>query len=446
MKAKFLSTFAALALAAVGVSSCSDDAYKPDVEDKGSLNTSSIIPEVANAEIIISDQQGAQHAMSRRTYPLDDFIITVDNSRGETVANWTFSSMPSLPDFPVGTYTINVASCEAVPADWDAPLFLGKQTFEIKKGEITDVETIVCRLANICVSVEYSDDLIAASAGDIAVTVTAVDQHRLTFTPSETRRGYFQAFDGLATLEVRFTGTVNGMAEDFRYPLKDVAAGQHRKVKFSLRTNPAVPPEEFGTITPGDGSGIGVSTTVTGNDLAGDTPWEETVIGGNDRPGQEEWPEEPGPDQPDQPEQPTDWAIDFKSEKLDLDGINYSNGWEGDAIVDITSTLGFSKLLVEIVSESLNDEMLTGVGLAATFDLATGLAKDGTDLSATLTDPSFNFPIRDDVTGEGITSVTFNITSFVPLLNIYAGELHQFRITVTDKSGHEKTMTLKFQA
>lgn len=447
MKAKFLSTFAALALAAVAFSSCSDDGYKPDTQDKGSLNTATIIPEVANAEIIISDQQGATHAMARRSYPLDDFIITVVNASGETVANWTYNAMPSLPDFPVGTYTINVASCEPVPAEWEKPYFLGSQTFEIKKGEITDVAPIVCRLANIAVSVKFDDDLIAASAGDISVTVTSVDSHSLTFNPAETRRGYFQVLDGLATLEVHFTGTVNGVAEDFRYPLRDIAAGQHRKVSFALRTNPAIPPEEFGEITPGDGSGIGVSTTVTGNDLAGDTPWEETVIPGDDRPGKEEWPDEPNPGPGPGPEDPEDWKIEFTSTTLDTEGVNNSAGWSGDAVVDITSTNGFSSLLVEIISNSLNDSMLTEVGLAATFDLATGMSvgDNPRDLSAVLRD-TFHFPVGEEVTGDGITSISFNITEFVPLLNIYTGEMHQFRITVTDKKGNKKDMTLKFQA
>ena len=90
--------------------------------------------------------------------------------------------------------------------------------------------------------------------------------------------------------------------------------------------------------------------------------------------------------------------------------------------------------------------MLTGVGLAASFDLATGLAGDGTtDLSETLSNPEgFNFPVGEKVTG--VNEVTFNITKFVPLLNIYPGELHQFKITVVDKNGNSKDMTLKFQS
>ena len=116
-------------------------------------------------------------------------------------------------------------------------------------------------------------------------------------------------------------------------------------------------------------------------------------------------------------------------------------------MVDITSTNGFSSLLVEIISNSLNDSMLTDVGLAATFDLATGMSAGDNprDLSAVLRD-TFHFPVGEEVTGDDVTSISFNITEFVPLLNMYTDEMHQFRITVTDKKGNKKDMTLKFQA
>ena len=437
MKTRYLSTFAALALVAC-VSSCSDDSFQAENVDEGKLNTSSIIPEVTNAEIIISDQQGAQHVASRRVTDLTDYIITVENSRGETVANWTYASMPQLPVFPVGTYTIKVASCEETPAAWEAPLFLGSQTFEIRKNEVTDVQTVVCKLANIAVSVTCTDELVAASEGDINITVTSKDAHSLTYSANETRKGYFQAM-GQTTLEVHFTGTVNGNAENFRYVLKDIAAGQHRKVNFSLRNNPNNPPDEVGNIT-NDGDGISVSTTVTGVDLTSDTPVEEEVLPDNDRPGQEE-----NPDEPDSPT-PGDWNIDFTSETLNLDGINNPVGWTGDAIVQITSTEGFAKLEVEIDSEGLTPDVLGGVGLSSKFDLATGMSLvpvDNMDLSAGLS--GLKFPIKEAVTGDGITTVDFVISDFVPLLNIYPGK-SDFIITVTDKKGNVGSMTLKFQS
>ncbi|MDE5682644.1 MAG: hypothetical protein K2I39_00345, partial [Muribaculaceae bacterium] len=51
------------------------------------------------------------------------------------------------------------------------------------------------------------------------------------------------------------------------------------------------------------------------------------------------------------------------------------------------------------------------------------------------------FPIGDAVLGK--TTIDFNITEFVPLLNIYPGK-SDFIITVTDSKGATSTLTLKF--
>ena len=79
--------------------------------------------------------------------------------------------------------------------------------------------------------------------------------------------------------------------------------------------------------------------------------------------------------------------------------------------------------------------MLRGVGLAATFDLA----YPG-DLETALKD-SFGFPVGNEVIGQ--TDVVFDITQFVPLLNIYQGT-HQFKITATDANNVQVVKLLTF--
>ena len=68
---------------------------------------------------------------------------------------------------------------------------------------------------------------------------------------------------------------------------------------------------------------------------------------------------------------------------------------------------------------------------------------DYMDLCAGLS--GLKFPIIVAVTGDGITTVDFVISDFVPLLNIYPGK-SDFIITVTDKKGNVGSMTLKFQS
>lgn len=446
MKANFriLYSFAAAAMTLTALTACQDDIVTERAKEEGKLRTSALLPEVQNGEMVIADDQRAHKApSSRAAIDLSDYIVTVENSLGENVATWTYRTMPDLPTFPVGSYTLTVRSCEVQPAAWEQPYFLGTEKFDIKNGEITEVQTVKCVLSNIRVSVNFDDELKALCGPDVEVTVTSLDTHALKFTPSETRSGYFQAVENLSTFMVRFSGTVKGNAEDFTYTLKDIAPGQHRKINFSLRANPATPPDEYGTID--NNGGISVSTTVTGVDLTSDTPVEETILGSDDRPGQEEKPTDP--DTPNPPA--SDSEITFASSTLKLDAVNNPTAFGEEAgvpaVVTIASKAGFKNLKVEIISNELNKEMLQGVGLDSEFDLATGRTPDGKDLSEALSDKdSFGFPVGSQVTGAGVTSVNFDITQFVPLLAMYDG-LHQFRITVVDTTGASKSMILKFQ-
>lgn len=428
MKLKYSAYFVALALTA-GLSSCNDDTFSPVTEDAGRLNTASIVTEVTNAEIIFSDSP-----TSRATYALGDFTISVKNDQGTEVASWKYSQMPSLPTFPVGHYTVEAKSSTVQAAAWEAPYFTGTQSFDIVKNEVTDVETIVCKLANICVSVHLSDKLLESADDDLVVTVySKTSASSLTFDKNETRKGYFEAA-GQQTFEVNFKGTVKGNLEDFTFILRDVAAGQHRKINFDLNTNPNSAPDEFGDIVHEDG-GINVSADVIGSDLTSDTPQEEEILDPSDRPGQEEpeGGEEPDPNVPDEP---IGNAFTVTSETIDLEGINIpAEGTE--YVVKIHSENPLSNLIVKIISESLSDDMLRGVGLCAEFDLA-----NPGDLEDALQN-SFGFPVSGDVYGQ--TDVTFNITEFVPLLNIYKDEIHKFQLTIKDQKGNQQVTTLTFK-
>lgn len=428
MKIKYLASFVALA-SAVCLTSCHDDTLRTETSNTGRLNTATILPQVTNAEMIYSDNG----ATSRASYNLDDYLITVKNEAGETVADWTYATMPSLPTFEVGKYTIDVRSCVEEPAAWEKPYFAGSQSFEIVKNDVTEVETIVCKLANICVTVELSDDLKNAADGDITVNVTSLDENTLSFVNGDSRKGYFQAL-GQETFEVHFKGKVNGFDEDFKTVIRDVEAGQWRKIKYGVRTNPNPVPDEFGNIDY-DGDGISVSTDVYGEDLTSDTPAEEPVLPDSDRPGNDEEPETP-PVTPDEPDDPvkedlfevSSSTIDLEKENKPVDGLEYK--------VTIKSVNPLANLKVDIISESLNADMLQGVGLDASFDLAYPGALEGPLKN------DFGFPVGNEVIGQ--REVLFDITAFVPLLNIYKNEIHKFQLTIKDQSGNVKVVTLTF--
>lgn len=454
MKTKIFSLLLGAA-ALSGLSACSDD-WTPDngASGKGKLSTESIGVEVDGAETVVNENSGAKQSplrakaatSSRATVTLDNFIVTVTDNNGQPVEQWTYSTMPELPVFPVGDYKVVVKSHNVEPAAWNAPYYEGEQAFAITDGNVTEVETVVCKLANIRVSVAFTEGLLKAfdNPDEVTVKITSEGNNSLTFTPAETRSGYFEALANLETLRIDFSASISGHTETFTKTIDNVAKGQHRKITFGLTGNPALPPEELGVIT-NDGNGITVDTNVIEDEpIETDYPWFEDNIDDSGRPGDENFDDEGG-DEPDPPTPPIEEdVIEFESTTLVLDGPNDATQFPSDgsrpAQVDILSTKGIAHLEVNIISNSLNDDLLgdPAIGLGTYFDLAYPGAMEPA-LSGT-----FHFPVGNDVIGQN--KVTFDITPFVGLLNIYPGETHTFKITVTDQDNNVKVQNLVFNS
>lgn len=431
MKTDIISLAVVAAAAFAGLTSCSDT-WTNDLaeEEKGTLNTESILASVNTYEAEKEDAQGAKAPESRAVTDLSPFIVEVVKSDGSKVASWTYATMPPAPTFAVGTYTVRVKSHNPQPVEWEKPYYAGEQQFQIKANDVTDVDPIVCTLANVRVSIEVTEALKKASASDVKITFTGEPGVDLEFAPDETRSGYFAYTEGLSTMKVHFEGTVSGAREDFTHVLKDIKPGQHRKVKFALRINPNPPADETGNIEIPEGEGVMVDCGVTTYEVDGTVSSKEDVIDDSGRPGQEEGGDDPKPDDPD------DKAITFSSSTLDLEGANMAEEFgeeEGlkPAVVDIHSENGVKSLKVKIISDFLTEDMLSGIGLTSQFDLA-----DPGEYAEGLA--GLGFPSADEV--NGAHDLQFNITKFIPL--IFEEGDHKFEITVTDSKGLVKTMVL----
>lgn len=431
MKTDIISLAVVAAAAFAGLTSCSDT-WTNDLaeEEKGTLNTASILASVNTYEAEKEDAQGAKAPESRAVTDLSPFIVEVVKSDGSKVASWTYATMPPAPTFAVGTYTVRVKSHNPQPVEWEKPYYAGEQQFQIKANDVTDVDPIVCTLANVRVSIEVTEALKKASAGDVKITFTGEPGVDLEFAPDETRSGYFAYTEGLSTMKVHFEGTVSGAREDFTHVLKDIQPGQHRLVKFALRINPNPPADETGNIEIPEGEGVMVDCGVTTYEVDGTVSSKEDVIDDSGRPGQEEGGDDPKPDDPD------DKAITFSSSTLDLEGANMAEEFgeeEGlkPAVVDIHSENGVKSLKVKIISDFLTEDMLSGIGLTSQFDLA-----DPGEYAEGLA--GLGFPSADEV--NGAHDLQFNITKFIPL--IFEEGDHKFEITVTDAKGLVKTMVL----
>lgn len=428
----------AWAAAAAAFTGCSDN-WVPEVEGagEGRLNTQSILAEVNTVEDEKEDEDVTKKVTSRSSIDLSPFLVdVVRTSDNANVASWTYATMPQLPTFAVGSYKVQVRSRVLKDAEWSAPYYLGSQTFDIRNGEVTDVGPIVCKLANVRVTIDYGPKLLEATGGEgFTITVTSTPGVYLQYTGKETRSGYF-AYNGQTTMVARFQGRVNGVDEDFSHVLENIAPGQHRKLTFRLNYNPNTPDDEVGTV---DGQGIVVSCSTKTVNVDGNVIQEEDIQESGDRPNQEEKPK------PEDPQPGDEDKITFTSETLANDNGNVLDDTpnnaddfgEGkkEAKIHIHSEAPIASLNVKIESDFLSESMLSGVGLTSEFDLANPV-KNGTDYTEGL--KGLGFKVGDEVKGE--TDLDFDITTFMPLIAM-AGD-HKFIITVKDENGVSKTLSL----
>ena len=420
----------ALAASMLTVASCSEH-WTPPVGSDGSVALGSMVVDVKeNANVIVSSG-------SRAAADVNSFQVTIYDKTGADAGSWVYGQMPEIVTLAAGDgYVVKVKSHDVEKAAWEMPYYYGEsKSFTVEKNKITEVGTVTAEFKSVKVTVEFTDELKAVVSDDVKVVIEANDEGLITFTKKEIEEGtaaYFEYVEGSTTMVARFVGSINGNATENKAPFTDVAPGQHRIVRYGVKVGPDVPKPD-GSITPG---GISLDTEIVEVDVNGNVTVVDPTLDPSDRPGHEdpENPDQPGPDEP-TPPTPGGEAATFKSETLDTEGgINYSKDWEGDAIVTINCPEGFAKLEVQIDSDGLTPEVLEGVGLKEYFDLA-----NPGELSAGL--EGLGFPVGDAVIGK--TTIDFNITEFVPLLNIYSGK-SDFIITVTDSKGATSTLTLKF--
>lgn len=160
--------------------------------------------------------------------------LQIINSKGEVIKStddWTTLNGQTV--LPVGTYTLKAFSAlrDGKSAGFDAPFYVGQKEIVIEANTLQSV-TIECVLANVKVTVNYSDR-IKANFKVLDCTVQN-SMGSLTFTKNETRAGYYVAED---TLGVSLALT-NNDDRDFILPRKitDVTARSHYRINYDIST------------------------------------------------------------------------------------------------------------------------------------------------------------------------------------------------------------------
>lgn len=416
--------FIHLLIAIVALASCSENPIHTEQPNKktGKLNLS-----------VEAKNNFATNVKAAADPDAADFTIVISTSDGNEWRRWDkLGDGIAIADIPEGNYTIEAfhGAKAAVAAAWDTPHYYGKSPFDINAGQTTDV-AVTATISNAKVTLTYTEKLLD-QVKDIEVVVTGVDGGVLTYTPTETRDGFFAVPDN-SIINIVVTGTrkSNDAPLQINSTIKGVLAAKWYKVTLDLVS------------TSGNGNvQLAIDKTLVEKEENIEIPDEDDIIGGG---GGGTTPD-PDPDPEPGVTPPAITGASFNGSPFDIDQTLTITPADIEAAGDNGITLDvlikaegkINNLNVEIISPTLDEGLLSSMGLWGEFDIANpteATRETLTDLG--LIDP--NSPIK------GKTSHTFSVGSFMGLLAMVGGEKleHSFKLTVIDVNGGSTTKTLK---
>lgn len=373
------------------------------------------------------------YPQSRAGVDVSNFLLTIKNSQGEQVEQYTYSEMPEIISLPVGTYTVVASSAETATNGFDVPFYTGStEQFTIKENELTEVSALTCRLANVMISVEYDEELRKLMGEDVVTTVK-IGENSVDIPSSETRKAYLIAPASASSMEITLKGTIDGESVTEVKRVDNVQAGQYNIIKYVLNS-----------VDDGTNSNVGGNLNIAINIDSSMTSSDETVgVNPGEEPGIDDFPtdggEEPGDGDGDGGDEsgsdqnmPTIEGTSFNEVPFDIDNDRLTISGAAELKVTIGAPNGIANLFVEIISKTLD---VSEVGLPKSFDLA--YPGENSDALSGL-----GFPVGDKVIGQ--TEVPFDISNFTIFLPTFKGN-HDFKIRVVDSKGLEETKTLKLK-
>lgn len=375
------------------------------------------------------------YPQSRAGVDVSNFLLTIKNSQGEQVEQYTYSEMPEIISLPVGTYTVVASSAEAATNGFDVPFYTGStEQFTIKENELTEVSALTCRLANVMISVEYDEELRKLMGEDVVTTVKIGD-NSLDIPSSETRKAYLIAPASAGSMDITLKGTIDGESVTEVKRVDNVQAGQYNIIKYVLNS-----------VDDGTNSNVGGNLNIAINIDSSMTSSDETVgVNPGEEPGIDDFPTDGGEEPGD-----GDGDSDGDGEGGITSDINITGKKLGDSSFDIDQTqtiIGETTLIVGIeapagiqnlkvaISSTDEDFRTIGEGLGE-FDLA---HSDSMNEDAQAMLPILGLPIDDAVLNQ--TNLDFNISKFTSMLAGFKGT-HTFKITVTDNQGKTESKSL----
>lgn len=398
-----------------------ENPFGTGADDKGFLSREALELELKNEERVM--RAGGPDVYQSK--------VEIVNASGEVTHEYRYADMPEIVTLPVGDYTVRASYGDNPVAAWDSPYYYGESSFTIEADKITtDIDPVVCRLANVKVTIIFDGSLAPLMGDDAKVTVKAGEKGSLEYTLADQDRAGFFAYDEGSSLTATFSGTIQGyyITETKAYDV--IQVGTHYSITFKMRT---LGDGDVGTIKPG---GVVLDATVTEEDVTGDIdptlPPQESdmrpVEGGQEGPGPDDPPVDPGKD--------ITQLIRIEGQGFDISQEQQIEDMESTVVIIETENpiTGFE---VDIISDTLDADSLESVGFTDHLDLV-----NPGDFEEALI--GFFFQQEGYVKVPGEKYVKFDLTEFMPLLMPLGAAHHQFVLTVTTSDG-TRAVTLKLR-
>ncbi|MBR6632299.1 MAG: DUF4493 domain-containing protein [Alistipes sp.] len=413
---KFLSLTAILAMVLCSCNKDNPTYVGNDPEGKenmgylalGGLNAS-VMVETENTD----SSENVADALATRAVDINTFNVVITDATGAKVAEYLYSELPAEPiALYAGTYTVSLSSGSMTAgAAFEEPIYAAEKEVVITRKQTTTVSDIVCKLANIKVTVAYSADILEQLDTDYSTMSVALGDSALTYVIDEARAGYFEAVDQENTLDLTFTCRYKNSDKDIimTNKIEKVKAAQWRKI------NVVIQHAADGTAT----IGIVCDTWTYDEEISFDTSaslMEEVLVDDTDLP-EIIW-------------EGHDLAETFEltDDMFDADGNFISS-----INIDITAKSAIQSIVVKASSDNADFTAAYSDILPLESDICAG------EVSNAIL-KMMGYPTD----AKGATTTRIKFASQAEMLKSYEGT-HSFEITVTDANGGKSVATLSIQ-
>ncbi len=258
------------------------DDEEETVVGKGQINLKQLTVDITNATKNAETRSLAATRADGDTQSesVDNYTVRIiKTSTGQKAYEWVYSEMPEIVTLPIGNYTLEAYNAEVSDVAWNTPYYYASQNCTIEADKITEPQTLVCKLASVKVTINYTDALkqLIGAGTDVNIHVN-LGTKEADFKYSETGAVYFKNFGADSTITATFSGTINGTYISELKTVSTVNAGEHHIINYDVQTVPDVG-TRVGQIS---SEGLCLTSSVTVVDLKRNITTEEDVIDATD--------------------------------------------------------------------------------------------------------------------------------------------------------------------